>query len=336
MIVRRFLAAGKSPRLPSALVERGCTPLQRTIEAPLGRIASAARAQGVAPPAILVVGQIVALRRRMARQGRLPLKGITVLVTRPAGQAERMARLIEERGALPVLCPFIGIRPPRNLAPLDRAIAARSHYDWIIFTSANGVRAFMERLDSLGLDARALAGVKVCAVGPATAAELRDRGVRADCTPREFTTAGIVRALAARGVIEGGTFLLPRSDVAGVALPLALEKLGGRCRAVTAYRTIGLSKNARAAVGFIREMNVDVVSLTSPSAADVYAEALGGGSRERSPGPVIAAIGPVTAAAARARGLRVAIESGTHTDKGLVRAIEAYVLHTRRRNRSSE
>ena len=320
-IVSRFLAAGKSPRVPAALIERGTTPLQRTLVGPLGRIARIGRERRIASPAILVVGETVALRRQLRRAAALPLRGVRVLVTRPARQAERIVRLLERSGAMPLVYPLIRIKPARSFGPLDRAITALPRYDWIIFTSANGVQAFMGRLNFLGYDSRALARARICAVGPATGAELGKWGVRADCLPREFTTEGIIDALSVRGEIEGRSFLLPRSQLAGEALPGAIRRRGGRCVEVGAYRTLSPRDGGRAVMHLIEEERVDLVILTSPSAAGVYAKMLKRSSVKKFHEPIIAAIGPVTGRAAGEHGLRVKIEARTHTDEGLVRAL---------------
>ncbi len=323
-IVTRFLVAGKSPRLPAALIERGTTPLQRTVCGPLGRIAAIGRARRIASPAILVVGETVALRRRFRRAAAFPLRGLRVLVTRPAKQAERIVRLLEQNGAVPLVYPLIRILPARSFRALDRAIAAITRYDWVIFTSANGVRAFMGRLGSLGYDSRALSRARICAVGPATGAELGGWGVRADCQPEEFTTEGVVGALASRREIEGRSFLLPRSQLAGESLPAALRELGGRCVEVVAYRTLPLAGNARDIMHLIKEERVDLVILTSPSAAGAYATMRTRGAVKKLREPVIAVIGPVTERAAVEHGLKVAVSARTHTDEGLVRALVSF------------
>jgi uroporphyrinogen III methyltransferase/synthase len=320
-IVKRFLAAGKHPSLPAALIGNGTTPLQRTVTGPLKRIATLGRRARIASPAILVVGETVALRGRLRQAARPPLRGVRVLVTRPERQVERVVRLLERQGAAPLIHPLIRITPPRDFRALDRAIVALTHYDWIVFTSANGVQAFMRRLHSMGRDSRELAGVKVCAVGPATAAELVEWGIRTDCLPEKFTSEGIVDALASRGEIEGRAFLLPRSQIASEALPSAIRKLGGRCVEVVAYRALPVEENAGAIAELIAAGSVDVVMLTSPSAVESYVAILDRVPMGKRHGPIIAAIGPVTGQAARERGLKVMVEAPTHTDEGFVRAL---------------
>lgn len=321
-IVARFLDAGKSPRLPAAIVENGCTPRQRIVAGTLGRIAGLARARRIAPPAVLIVGETASRRLFPRRRARAPLRGARVLVTRPAGQSERLIGLLAERGAAPFPCPLIELRPPRGFAALDRALATLGRHDWVIFTSANGVRACVERLRLLGRDARAFAGIRICAIGPATAGELSRFGLRADCVPRRYTGEGIVVALLARDEVRGRSFLLPTSDIAGDALPEGLRARGGRCLRVAAYRTVpsagGIAESAR----LLREEAVDAALLTSPSAAGAYARAVRRAGRVRL--PLCAAIGPVTAEAAARLGIEIAFAAATHTDEGLVRALEGF------------
>ncbi|MCX6355056.1 MAG: uroporphyrinogen-III C-methyltransferase [Candidatus Aureabacteria bacterium] len=323
-IVRRFLAAGKSPLLPAALVENGTTPRERVITAPLARIAHIARQRRITAPAILVVGKAVSLRKKVSRRAAVPLRGVRVLVTRPYAQAEGIVKLLERCGAIPYVNPLIRIRPARSFAPLDKEIRRVRGYGWIIFTSVNAVRAFMGRLHLRNLDARALAGVRICAIGGATEAELRRWGVRAECVPPSFTTAAIVRKLSSRGEVKGRSFLLPRSDLAGRELPDALARLGGRCVEVHAYRTVISERILRELGTLITKERIDFILLTSPSIAEGYARMLKKISAEKFHAPLCAAIGPVTAMAARTLGLKVAVEAKQHTDEGLVAAIVHY------------
>jgi uroporphyrinogen III methyltransferase/synthase len=212
-----------------------------------------------------------------------------------------------------------------------------THYDWVVFTSVNGVQACMSRLHYLGYDSRDLAGVMVCAIGPATAAELKAWGIKTDCLPKRFTSEGIVAALASRGEIDGRTFLLPRSQIAGKSLPTEIRGLGGRCVEIVAYNTLPAKENVGAIADLIANDGVDVVMLTSPSAVESYVKILRRARLNRRPGPIVAVIGPVTGQAARENGLKIRVEAGTHTDEGVVRALVSFwkkrgeTLHRRER-----
>ncbi|MCX6358007.1 MAG: uroporphyrinogen-III C-methyltransferase [Candidatus Aureabacteria bacterium] len=318
-IARRFLAAGKPPATRAILIEQGTTPFQRVVRGPLGRIAQIARRARVAAPAVLVVGRVAGVRRMPLSRARMPLRGMRILVTRPRDQARSLVQLLDTLGAVPYSAPLIEIRPPRSCASLDRAVSGLGRYDWIIFTSANGVRAFMERLGRAGRDCRALGRIRICAIGPATAGALANCGVMADCVPRAFTSRGIVHALRTMGEVGGKRFLLPRSDLAGRELTDALTRRGGRCTDVVAYRTVTSARGILDAARIMREERIDCAVLTSPSAVDAYVRSIRRVPADRRPS--LAAIGPVTAAAARKRGLRVAVSATVHTDEGLARAI---------------
>jgi uroporphyrinogen III methyltransferase/synthase len=320
-LVERFLAAGKNPSLRAALIERGTTSRQRIVAAPLSRIAVLARKKRIHPPAILVVGEVVALRRRLARSKRLPLSGARVLVTRPSNLEKNIVQLLEEKGAVPVVCPLIEIKPPRSFASLDRQLRNLEKFDWVIFTSANGVRSFMERLGFIGMDARALAHTKICAIGPATSAALKRSGLKADCIPRKFSSRGVLQALYSRKAIKGRTFLLARSDRASRIIPEGLSKRGGRVTEVITYRTARASRNNRTIRDLICNGSNDVVLLTSPSIAEAYAEIREACSEKMKRLPLYACLGPETAGAARKVGLQIAIVAQRYTDEGLVNAV---------------
>lgn len=323
-IVTRFLSAGKNPRLPAALIEAGSTSRQKTVAGPLNRIARLGRENGINPPAILVVGETVALKNKLWRRRKLPLRGARVLVPRPLKQASHIARLLEERGAEAVVCPLVEIKPPGSFDRLDAAIRELNLYDWVIFTSANGVRAFMGRLDNLGLDSRALAPVNICSIGPATEAELARGGLKSDCRPGVFSSRGVVRALASRSRIRGRLFLLPRSDLASREIPEGIKAGGGRCVEVRAYRTVVSRGGVARARGIIRLKGIDLVLLTSPSIAGAYARVVKGIGVRLRQSPVCVCIGPVTAMAAKKLGLRVVVEADVHSDNGMIKAVEHY------------
>jgi uroporphyrinogen III methyltransferase/synthase len=203
-------------------------------------------------------------------------------------------------------------------APLDDALATLAEQDWVVFTSQNGVTAAWERLTALGRDARAFATAKVCAIGPATAAALAARGVRADLVPETFTTAGVLAALRAAGV-AGRRVLLLRADIAPPELAEGLRAAGALVTSVAAYRTRDATHNRQELARLLAE-GVDIVTFTSSSTVMRLVEALDG-DIARLGGALVAVIGPVTAAAARAAGLRVDVEAREHTIDGLVAAL---------------
>ncbi|HEY8477362.1 MAG TPA: uroporphyrinogen-III C-methyltransferase [Chloroflexota bacterium] len=319
-IVQRLLSCGRSPSTPAALVQWGTTPRQRTVVAPLAAIAQ--RAEGVEPPALLVVGNVVELRPHLQWFDNLPLFGLRVLVTRSREQAGRLSRLLRDRGADPVELPTIATAPVEDPSSLDAALRDLGSFDWVVFTSANGVEACWRRLVAMGMDARAFAGARLCALGPATAEALDRRGLRADWVPDEYVAEAVLAGLSER-VRPGQRVLLPRADLARDVLVDGLRQLGVEVVSVVAYRTVRAEGSKDAARRLLQE-GVDVVTLTSSSTARNLVELLDGDVAllRRS---TVACIGPVTAATAQALGLRVDVVARTHTIPGLVEALEEAV-----------
>lgn len=246
-----------------------------------------------------------------------PLLGRRVLVTRPAAQAGDPIRRLRELGAEPITCPTIRILPPDDFGPLDAAIRRLPQYDWLIFTSVNGVHFFFQRLEVLGRK-EALAMVRLAAIGPATADALAAQGLPVDFVPRQYVAEAIVEGI---GDVTGQHILLPRADIARKALANGLRTKGAVVDEVTAYRTVPASPgDLMTLLG--RGGRIDIATFTSPSTVRNFVVLLG----DRSPGEVlgdavVACIGPITARAAQAVGLTVDIVAEEHTVRGLVRAI---------------
>jgi uroporphyrinogen III methyltransferase/synthase len=317
-ITECLLAAGRPADQPAALIRWGSTPEQEVVTATLGTIAARARERGIRPPAALVVGEVVRLREELAWLEMLPLFGARVLVTRAREQASGLVARLRALGALPLEFPAIACEPLEDPAPLDAALTTLAEQDWVVFTSQNGVTAVWERLAALGRDARAFAAARVCAIGPATAAALAARGIRADLVPETFTTAGVLAALRAAGV-AGRRVLLLRADIAPPELAEGLRAAGALVTSVAAYRTRGGAQGGDELARLLAD-GVDIVTFTSSSTVTRLMAALNGDPACLN-GALVAAIGPVTAAAARAAGLRVDVEAQEHTIDGLVAAL---------------
>ncbi len=253
-----------------------------------------------------------------------PLMARRVIVTRPRAQAARFAALLEAYGAEVVALPAIRLEPPDDWAPLDAAIARLSTFDWVLFTSANGVVAFRERLARAGLDTRAFASARLAAIGPETARALQRVGVRPEVVPSEFRAEGLVDALRPH-VGPGSEVLLVRAAEARALLPRELEALGARVTVAPAYRTVTVRDGADAVVGLLEARRVDVVTFTSSSTVRGFMALLGPDEiRRLLAGVVLAVIGPITAATVAEYGLPVHVMPREYTISALASAIAAH------------
>ncbi|HEU0014179.1 MAG TPA: uroporphyrinogen-III C-methyltransferase [Longimicrobium sp.] len=317
---RRLVEAGRAPHTPAAAVEWGTYPRQRTVTGTLETLPERVRQAGIGAPSLIVVGDVVSLRDELAWWDRRPLSGRRVVVTRARAQASDLAAALEELGAEVLQFPTIRIADPPDPEALRRAAAQAASYDWIVFTSVNGVERFWAMLDALGRDARSLGGARVCAIGPATAAELAARGIRADVVPDEFVAEAAVEALAAAGDLSGKRVLLPRAEVARAVLPQSLRARGAEVTEVAAYRTVQDGEGAEAIRDRIAAGEVDVVTFTASSTVRSFAELVGtevGGAR-------VASIGPITSGTLRELRMPVHVEAAEYTIPGLVAAVRGF------------
>ena len=295
------------------------------VEAPLGEIAAAAEAGGVHPPALLVVGEVVALRARIAPALRRPLAGRRVLVTRTRRQASRLAEALRAEGAEPLLLPAIEIR--RRAVPeyVQRSLAGlrTRSYAWVVFTSENAVEAYFELLREAGEDARLFAGAQLVAVGGATSRALAARGLAADLVPARASGEGVAEALAELGV-SNATVLLPRAEQARPELVRGLRAAGAEVDEVTLYLAAPPADPPAEVLAALRAGAVDAVTFTSWSTVRNLATLLGG-NLEPLRGAVVACIGPATAEAALEAGLPPDVVAEEQSVDGLVAALRRYV-----------
>lgn len=321
---------GRSPSTPAALCESASLPRQRTVTGTLATIASVAEAARLGSPSLLVVGEVVAMRAELRWFDALPLFGKRVLVTRPAHQQSGTMRALRERGAEPVSFATIAIEPPPDAArPLEAVRAlARGDYDLVAFTSENGVEWFFRAIEEARADARVFGRAKVAAIGPATAARLRGRGIRADVVARTFVAESLAEAIVPHFAEQpGARVLLPRALVARDALPRLLERAGITVDVVPVYRTVG-AESERAAE--LRQLvaSADAVLFTSSSTVDKLCELLGDDAAALLSRATLASIGPVTTGTATSRGLDVAVTASVSTSPGLIDALEAHYART--------
>ena len=263
-----------------------------------------------------------------------PLEGRTVVITRAKEQAEKFANGLSELGAEIIEFPVIKFVPPESLVELDRAVFELDSYNWVIFTSANGVEFFWKRVEAAGKDAGAFNGVKICAVGPATAGALEARGLTPNLVPEKHVAEGILEKFGER--LDGQRFLLPTADIARDTLAEGLTTRGGLVAKVTAYRTVACdneepgSISAAQMIQLVGTGKIDLVSFTSSSTVKNFAARLATSSN-RSVGEllnrtIVACIGPVTAKTARDLGLRVGLEATEFTIDNLVTTIKNHFV----------
>ena len=263
--------------------------------------------------------------RQVASDTPKPLLGKRILVTRPREQASRFAALLREYGAEPVEVPTIAIVPPNSWEPLDRAIAAIQSYDWLVFTSVNGVHAFFSRFDQQQRQLADLQGLKLCAIGPETAKYLRARGLDVEVMPTEYRAEAVVEALA-DFPLQGRRILIPRAAVARDILPRALTAHGAEVDVVEAYRTVLPTATLAPEVRrLLAQRAVAAVTFTSSSTVTHFAALVGESDLPQLlRDVVVACIGPITAETAKSSGLTPTIVAAEYTVPALARAIVAY------------
>lgn len=318
-----LIAAGKSPDTPAACIRWGTVPGQRTITGTLRDIAGRIAAADLKPPAITVVGDVVALRDSgLDWFERRPLFGRRVVVTRARKQAGELSQELERLGAGVIEFPTIEIRPPEDYGPLDEAIRGLDSFDWLVFTSVNGVDAFLARLAHHGLDLRAIPQeAKIAAIGPATAEKIREIGLRVDLVPREYRAESLLEEMTG-STLDGRRVLIPRAKVAREILPEKLREAGAVVVVPPAYESVPSSDGKDGVAERLASGEVDCVTFTASSTVENFVKAFGAEEAARLLAETrVACIGPITADTARAYGLRVDAEAGEYTISGLVETV---------------
>ncbi len=321
LIVARLIEHGRPGDEPAALIRWGTTADQLTVVGTLDSIVADARRAGLSPPALLIVGQVVKLRERLAWFERRPLFGKRIVVTRPRQQSSRFARLLEEAGAEVLLVPTIRIEPPESWEELDRAVREIESFHWVIFTSVNGVESFRRRLEAAGKDARSLHCAHVAAIGPETAEGLRRCGLRPDLVPGEFVAEGLAAALGDR-VKPGDRVLLARAAEARDFLVEELKRLSCVVTVAPAYRTVPEKEGTDRLRQELAAGRVHMATFTSSSTARNFAGLFSAEERrELFRNVAIASIGPITAATAAQHGFETSVMPSEYTIPAFARAI---------------
>jgi uroporphyrinogen III methyltransferase/synthase len=318
-----LIESGRDPDTPVACVRWGTLPEQRTVTGTLQDIADRVAEAGLKPPAIIVVGDVVGLREEgLDWYERRPLFGRRVVVTRSRAQAGGLSRDFEQLGAEVHEFPTIEITPPGDFGPLDAAIRDLDSFGLIVFTSVNGVGAFLKRLHFHGLDLRAVPrDAKVAAIGPATAERIEGSGLRVDVVPEEYRAEALIDALGT-GSLAGERVLIPRAKVAREVLPEKLREAGAEVVVPPAYESVPSTQGKEEVSLRLQTGEIDCVTFTASSTVENFVGAFGAEEAARLLSETrVVCIGPITAGTARKHGLRVDAQAKEYTIPGLIEAV---------------
>lgn len=322
-ICAKLVEHGMDSSLPAAAIQWGTTPKQRTIVGTVSDLPQKVAEAKLGPPAITIIGKVVNLRQTLNWFETRPLFAQTIAVTRTRQQASELSRRLEALGADVIEAPTIELSPPADTSAVDSALAGASRYDWILFTSQNGVTFTKERLLALGLDARAFGGAKVAAIGDATADAIRrELCLRVDLCPESFVAEALADALVARGEVDRKRFLLLRADIARPVLREQLAAAGATAvDDVAVYETKPAASLPQELLNAIDAGRLKWVTFTSSSTVRNFIALLGADYQTRLAPVKIASIGPITSQTLREVGLPPTIEAKTFNIEGVVAAV---------------
>jgi uroporphyrinogen III methyltransferase / synthase len=308
------------------MVRWGTTGQQQSLVGTLATIADLVAQKQFAAPAVTVIGSVVKLRGRLNWFEQRPLFGQRVVVTRTREQASQLSKQLSDRGAEVLEIPTIKIVPPDEKRPMLEALQGLGEYDWVIFTSPNGVNAFFDYLFKAFDDVRLLGNLRIAAVGPATAERIKALHLRVDVMPEEYVTRKITRAIAAFESVENLRFLVARAQVANPELTKELEDAGAIVDDVAFYQTVPETEDLNGAAAKLIESGADWITFTSSSTVENFHTRFNLPSLlGRFPRIKLASIGPETSKAIEAFGLKPAVEARHHTIDGLVEALQSAV-----------
>ena len=324
LIRDKLIQNGHPAETPAALIRWGTTSKQKTVTGTLNTIVQKAEEAALDPPAILVVGEIVTLRDQLNWFENRPLFGKTVVVTRTREQASELVDRFTDLGAECLEFPTIRIVPPSDWSETDKAIRGIDDFNWLFFTSPNGVRFFLDRMENLHLDLRSLKGIKIGVIGPATAQALSEYHLKADLIPEKFQAEHLLEALS-HIPLANQKVLIPRAEQAREVLPEGLQQMGAEVLVVSAYQTLPALEGKEQLEEKMAQGEIDCLTFTSSSTVINFLALY---PRQEILSLLkkvtVACIGPITAQTARNNGLTVHIVAEEYTIPGLVRAIEKY------------
>jgi uroporphyrinogen III methyltransferase/synthase len=321
-IAAELMDRGLDPGTPVGMVRWGTRGRQSSIHGTLGSIAELVEEKQFGAPAITIIGEVVNLRGKLNWFENRPFFGKRIVVTRTRDQASQLGHDLQELGAEILEIPTIRIEPPENKSDLMEAMLALGEYDWIVFTSPNGVTAFFQYFLKGFDDIRALGNVRFAAVGPATAAKLKELHLRVDAMPEDYLAAKIAEAISKFESIENVRILLMRAEVANPELPGALEELGAIVDDVACYRTVAEEADPTGAAARFKEKGADWLTFTSSSTVENFHKRFDlPKAKSQFPNLKIASIGPETSKTLRRLGIEPTVEARDHTLPGLIRAM---------------
>ncbi|MEJ2690925.1 MAG: uroporphyrinogen-III synthase, partial [Deltaproteobacteria bacterium] len=327
LITEKLIANGRDPETPAMVVRWASTSEQRSVDGTLATISEIVRRADIKPPALVVIGDVVTLRKTINWFENKPLFGKRIMVTRTREQASDLVAGLEEMGADCIEFATISIAPPDSWEILDGALADLGRYDWILFTSINAIHCFFQRLDEKGMDSRALGGTRIAAVGTTTADVLRKFGIKTDLLPEKFTGDGLAAALLQKGV-AGSRILLPRATKARESLPERLQEGGAEVVVAPVYKNVRPDGQAEELRSMFLERRVDMVTFTSSSTVTNFLHMLGEEDREKRITLLgktrIASIGPITSKTVEEAGLAVDVQPEIFTIPSLIDSIVTF------------
>lgn len=323
-IVSQLVRNGKNVTTPIALIRWGTRPEQQVVTGTLENIVEVVHAAGFTSPAIIIIGEVVQLRDTLRWFEDKPLFGKRILVTRSREQASALSEKLEDLGAEAWEYPTIRIQEPEDFSKLDGCVKTAGDYDWIIFTSVNGVKAFFARMRVQKLDIRSLRNAKICAIGPKTAEALEERGLTVEVMPEVFRAEAVIEMLKDK-INVGEKVLLPRADLARQVLVDSLVTLGAEVNEVVAYQTVlACHTDTALLLEKLKAKEIHILTFTSSSTVTNFLHLIGE-NKGLLDGIEIACIGPVTAETAEKAGLHVDIVANQYTIDGLIDAIVKHV-----------
>jgi len=315
-----LIAEGLDPETPAALIRWGTTSRQRVVTGTAGTLPDVAEQAGIQPPAMIVIGKVISLREKLNWFERRPLFGRRIVVTRARAQASKLTAGLEALGAEVIETPTIRIERPDDPGPLAEAVEEIASYGWVVLTSANGVRGFVAALYESGRDVRALSGVRLCAVGSATAGCLEQFGLRADIVPADYSGAGVVAAFESQEGVSEARILCPRARVAPQEMIEALSAIAAEVREVAAYQTVPDGAGAEQVAELLTEGDLHWITFTSSSTVKNFFDVVDAGA-VRDAGVQLASIGPSTTATLEEFGFTPTVQADPHTIDGLLDAV---------------